>query len=227
MAAFEHAIAIGADLIECDLRRSADGVIVLYHDERIEGDRLRSLTYAEIRRRIPTLLTLDDLLMLVASRPGNVRIVLDLKERGIEQDLIPVLEPRPDLTQNVLISTVHTTSLRRLSRRFPGIRLALSRGHLVSSIPVLRLQQVAARLLRPLYPFWLAPQLRWCGAGAVALQYRLLSARLVARYRNLGVRVYAWTVDDPETASRVADYGVDMIASNEPWELLGLFGRRD
>lgn len=220
-------MAIGADLIECDLRRSADGVIILYHDERLNGDKVRSLPFSELRRRNRDLLTLDDLLMLVSSRPGPVRLVLDLKERGIERDLIPVLEQRPDLVRQSVVSTVHTRSLRRLSRRFPELRLALSRGHLVAGLPRRDMQRIAARLLRRLYPLWMAPQLRWSQASAAAMQHMLLDRAAVDRFHKLGFRVYAWTVDDRVTAERLASIGVEMIATNRPWELLGVLGRHD
>lgn len=219
MAAFEHALAIGADLIECDLRRSAEGTIVLWHDASVDGRRISNMTVTELRSAIPTLLTLDDLFMRVTSAGTSGRLVLDLKERGVERALIPILEQRPDLVSNVLISTVHTTSLRRLSHRFPDIRLALSRGHLVSSLEPTGLHNVVALLLRPLFPFWLSGQVRWCGATAVAMQHLLVDAVAVTRYHRLGCRAYCWTVDDRATAQRLADAGVDMIATNVPGEL--------
>lgn len=225
LSAFEHAIAVGADLIECDLRRSAEGVIVLYHDERIEGDAVRSLTVKDLRSRVPSLLTLDDLLMLAAGGPAAYRLVLDLKERGIEQDLIPILEQRPDVVRNVLVSSVHTRSLRRLADRFPDIRLALSRGHLVSGIPFEPLGRLVARLSRPLYPAWMLFQMRWCRAQVVAVQHWLLDRAAMERFHRMGYRVYAWTVDAIPDAERLAGDGVDYIASNEPWELMSRFGR--
>lgn len=227
LSAFEHAISIGADLIECDLRRSSDNVIVLYHDERVDGVKVRSQTFHDLRKRVPGLLTLDDLLMLMSSKREPVRLVLDLKERGLDLDLMPVLEQRPDVLQSVLVSTVHTFSLRRLSTRFPGLRLALSRGHLIGGMPHPRLQSLVAGALRHLYPLWMIPQLRWCGAGAAAMHYMLLTPGIVERFHGLGFRVYAWTVDDLPTAEAVAAAGVEMIASNQPWELLGLLGRKE
>jgi glycerophosphoryl diester phosphodiesterase len=225
LTAFEHAMAIGVDLIECDLRRSSDGVIVLFHDEKIHGARIRSLTLRELRDRIPTLLTLDDLLMLVAGRTGQTRLVLDLKERGIDQDLIPVLEQRPDVVRSAMVSTVHTGSIRRLAERFPDMRLALSRGHLVSGCPFVSVRSVLAWMSRPIYPMWMTGQMRWCRAQTVALQHQLLDAATIRRFHHLGYRVYAWTVDDAATAQNLAGAGVDFIASNEPWNLLGQFGR--
>jgi glycerophosphoryl diester phosphodiesterase len=226
-AAFEHAITIGADLIECDLRRTSDNVIVLYHDERIDGLKVRSQTFSELRKSMPEIMTLDDLLMLVASQRAPVRVVLDLKERGLELSLIPVLEQRPDIVQRVLVSTVHTRSLRRLAQRFPGLRLALSRGHLIGAFPHPALRRLVASALRHIYPLWMIPQLRWSKAGAAAMQHLLLTPPVIARFHRLGIRVYAWTVDDLPTAEALAAAGVEMIASNQPWELLGLLGRRD
>ena len=50
LEAFETAIRLGADMIEFDVRRTADDELVLYHDDAI-GDRLlAALTYAEALR---------------------------------------------------------------------------------------------------------------------------------------------------------------------------------
>lgn len=227
LAAFEHALAVGVDLIECDLRRSAESTIVLYHDASAGGRKLSALTMPEIRAIIPTLLTLDELLDQLVDAGPSGKLVLDLKERGIERSLIPILEQRPDLVSKVLVSTVHTASLRRLSHEYPDMRLALSRGHLISSLRPMGLQRIAAKLLRPVFPVWLSLQLRWCRATAVAMQYHLIDPTAVQRYHRLGCRAYCWTVDDCSTAQRMADAGVDMIATNVPRELLRCLGRED
>ncbi len=216
LQAFTFALTSGADIIECDLRRSSDDILVLYHDAKINGTPIRSLPFLELRKRIPTLLTLDDLLMFIAGQSGSVRLVLDLKERGIEKVLIPVLETRPDLVASSLVSTVHAGSLRRLAQRFPTMRLALSRGHAVSGLPVSFARDWTGKLLRGLFFWWVLPQVRWSRAGIVALHYRLLDRRIVARYHRAGLRVYAWTVDDPGIAVSLIDAGVNAVASNQP-----------
>lgn len=216
LQAFTFALSSGADIIECDLRRSSDGVVVLFHDAKIDGTPIRSLPFTELRKRIPTLLTLDDLLMFIAGQSRPVRLVLDLKERGLEEALIPILETRPDLVASSLVSTVHAASLRRIARRFPTMRLALSRGHFVSGLPVPLLREGAGRVLRGLYFWWVLPQARWSRARIVALHYRLLDRRIIARYHRAGFRVYAWTVDDPGVAVSLIGAGVNAVASNQP-----------
>ncbi|CAN7629869.1 glycerophosphodiester phosphodiesterase [Bosea sp. LjRoot237] len=78
--AFEQAKAVGAEMVETDVRLSADGMLVCLHDadlRRIAGDpRLVAETgLAELRAVLPGLLTLED--ALAASAP--IGLLLDLK----------------------------------------------------------------------------------------------------------------------------------------------------
>lgn len=227
MTAFEHALSIGVDLIECDLRRSSDGRIVLHHDGSVDGTRLSRLTLVDLRARIPTLLTFEELLDRLVDVGPSGRLVLDLKDRGVDRLLLPLFEERPELARNIMVSTVHTFSLRRLSGQFPGMRLALSRGHLISSLRPRALQGMVARVLRPVFPIWLSFQTRWCRATVVAMQHHLIDLAAVRRYHRLGVRAYSWTIDDCDEARRVTESGVDCIATNQPWEVMACLGRRD
>ncbi|AZO79166.1 MULTISPECIES: glycerophosphodiester phosphodiesterase family protein [unclassified Bosea (in: a-proteobacteria)] len=78
--AFEQARAVGAEMIETDLRLSTDSALVCLHDadlQRIAGDpRLVAETgLAELRAILPGLLTLED--ALAASAP--IGLLLDVK----------------------------------------------------------------------------------------------------------------------------------------------------
>jgi glycerophosphoryl diester phosphodiesterase len=78
--AFSSAIAMGADAIETDLRRTPDGRLVLAHDPLppVPPDGLVEL--AE----------------LVAMAKGRVRLDVELKEAGYEREVLDVLAPRPE-----------------------------------------------------------------------------------------------------------------------------------
>ena len=45
---FETAIALGADMIEFDVRRTKDKVLIAYHDESLQGKPVRELTFKAI-----------------------------------------------------------------------------------------------------------------------------------------------------------------------------------
>ena len=223
LAAFEHALSIGAHLLECDLRLSRDGVIVLLHDERLDTSPISSFSLAELRARVPSLLTLDELLDRVARNQTGGRFTFDLKQRGIERELAPLLRER-GLTQHTLVTTQHAPSLRRLARSFPGLRRGLSRGQAAAGVRPGWLRRPTAALLRPFIFAWLLPQLRWSRATAIALHYRLVTPTLVRRFNRAGIRVYSWTVDDCANAQRLAVCGVDLLATNVPREMLECLG---
>ena len=64
-----------------------------------------------------------------------------------------------------------------------------------------------------------ANPLRWAvavGAAHVALDFRLIDARLVAAARAAGVRVAAWTVNADDDLRRMAALGVDLVMSDRP-----------
>lgn len=94
MPAFEAALASGADMLETDVRLTADGVPVLMHDERVDRTTdgtgaVKELTFAALRTlnagdaqepcRIPTL---EELLVQMA--PTGVLLNLEVKEYWYE-----------------------------------------------------------------------------------------------------------------------------------------------
>lgn len=217
--AFKHALEIGAHLVECDIQLTRDREVVVWHDEEVDGLYVRDLTVDDLRDRIPTLLTLEELLDYLHLENPGTRITIDLKDRWVDRALVPILEER-ELTQNILITSRFAPGLRRLATRFPAARLGLSRGASVAFVRPAWLRRIYAGVLRFLYPFWTFPQLRWAKATTLSFQYQLLNPWTIERYHELGYRVYAWTVDDRENAEYLADSGVDMIATNVPKDML-------
>ncbi|MEO5771329.1 MAG: glycerophosphodiester phosphodiesterase, partial [Burkholderiaceae bacterium] len=61
-AAFEAAVAEGADAIECDVQATRDGVLVVRHDLAIGEWPLADLSAAEVAVRAPGTVILADLL---------------------------------------------------------------------------------------------------------------------------------------------------------------------
>jgi glycerophosphoryl diester phosphodiesterase len=80
--AFEAAIADGADAVETDVRRSADGVFICHHDETLKRTAgldaaVSDVTFDELRRLAPDYaLRLEDVL---ERTQGRCNVLLDLK----------------------------------------------------------------------------------------------------------------------------------------------------
>jgi len=97
----------GADLLEIDIRRTKDGVIVISHDEPRPGGKHA---------------TLDDVLQAAAGRIG---LQLDLKEAGYEVELIrSALERLPP--EKLVVTTEMEDSIRLIKEQFPQIRAGLT-----------------------------------------------------------------------------------------------------
>src|ERR1700726_5171228 len=165
-AAFEAAIALGADAVELDVRRTSDGVLVVHHNASRRGVPLTLLTYSalvRLSRHEPP--RLDTVLDLCA---GRIALDIEVKEPGYEDEVIEAASrrfPRERLMYTSFEESVIST-IRRLD---PSARCGLL------------LSPARLRTLTPRYealPFDLAER---CGADLLAVHQWLAPLRLRSR----------------------------------------------
>jgi glycerophosphoryl diester phosphodiesterase len=248
LAAYEKALAQGADALECDVRLTRDGVLVCVHDRRIDR--------TSDGRGVVSTLELADLADLdFASWKQRQRDPL-LEAAWDEADLDP--ERRSVLTlerllQLVLdhdrrvqlqVETKHPTRYGgRVERRLVevldryGLASPLSRS--VSRVAVLSYSPSSLRRVHVLAPAIptvlnmdrvpvryrdgsLPPQVQ---AAGVAVRVVRLHPRYVERAHSQGNRVHVFTADDPADIDYLLDLGVDAIVSNHPRRVLRRLGR--
>jgi len=90
LAAFDAAVRGGCDMIETDLRRCADGIVVC-HDARVGGRLVASMSRHEIGAVTGDLPpSLDEVLECCRGRIG---VNLELKEAGLEADVLGAVAP--------------------------------------------------------------------------------------------------------------------------------------
>ncbi len=211
-AAFDHALTLDVDMLEFDVRQAGDGVLVLLHDPvvRSGGQRLviADTPSAILREHLPWMLTLDEFF----GRYGRaLPFNLDMKTHGFEAGVVDALR-RHKLVTHALISSGHIHSLRRLAEMTFGPTLGLSRGHARTSVEF----DGFFEGLKLFEGVWL-PVMTWLArAGAVMLQHESVDEQVVETLHGRGLKVFTWTVDEPEEAQRLARIGVDGIASNRP-----------
>jgi glycerophosphoryl diester phosphodiesterase len=212
----EQALKIGVDRIEVDVQRSADGDLVLVHDDTflVHGRKTPTdeITTAQFREVLPSLLTLAELVEL---NRDNVPLLLDVKLPGYEPDVIAAIR-RHQLAATVAASSTHAIVLWRLKRAFPELRLGLSTGHMATGIPYRPGRYVMSRALRVVTPVPLVAAMRICGATETMIQQRVCTPRLVRAVHDSGRRVNVWTVDCPEQMRRFIEMGADGVISNRP-----------
>jgi len=211
-AAFDLALAEGAEGVELDVRMNASGDVIVCHDvtlERVtEGRDRRALADLSRAECAAVRLGGDEPLPFLpdvldwAERHGaclNVELKMDGHRRPALVRAVAELLVSRGSPGNVLISSFNPVAV--LAHR--ALAPAVASAWLVDSA-------AAARL--PLVP----------RIGSVALHPRhtLIDRESLARWRRERDRVHTWTVNDPERARELAALGVDCLISDNPGLLL-------
>lgn len=201
LAAYDLAVAQGADTIELDVRTTADGDLVLVHDVsllRTAGDSTE-VRYLDRRRmrRLEDWLRPPSIEDVLSRYPPNVRFLVDVKDPDPYWELrvVGALE-RHGLRGRVLVQSFDLAGLSRLHAAAPWLPLAaLFRRR---DTPRERLDEVA-RFAQGIGP--------WHGS---------VDAELVEAAHARGLAVRPWTVDDPAEVARLVALGVDGVITNAP-----------
>lgn len=219
LRAFRHALSVfpRAEGLECDIRLSADGCPVVFHDDetsRLSGcpGTIEARSAAEIStlrvdsEPIPTLAELLTLVETLALPPLLLNI--ELKPTGDPVPLIRACRPLID----PLTRGPHTLAVSSFDPRV--VAAALDEG---VDWPLAFLYETldALRFLDFLDP-----------RGHIDLHpmHSLVDAEHLARYQVSPFdaaprRIRTWTVDDPNEAQRLIALGVDAIITNVPQTL--------
>lgn len=200
LEAFRDALLRGADGVELDIHATSDGVLVVHHDPVIPGFGAIAAATALAMRSIrlangEPLPTLAEALAAI----GDAETWIEVKAlpEGADQALLRTIDEAP-LPSRCAVHSFDHGIVARLGAQRPWLR----RGVLSSSYPA----DPASMLL---------------GAGATSLwqDWRAIDAELVEAVHRRGSEVIAWTVNDSDTARRLAALGVDALCGNYPERL--------
>ncbi|MBK4148712.1 glycerophosphodiester phosphodiesterase family protein [Corynebacterium macginleyi] len=206
--AFEKAMELPIHGVECDVRLSRDGKVVIQHDPTLErtagrAGRVSAMDWRELSEvdigKGQRMMLLDDLLAMLGDKPHHLYIETKhpsghgsaLEKRVMERLRAAGLDEDPRMH---VISFSHK-AIRRMKILAPHIdRIYLRRDW--------------ERHVNRSDFIWSEPS---------ALGVSLLRAKMqVAIIGAQGLPTYMWTVDKPEDMKWAWSNGVDMLATNQP-----------
>ncbi len=212
-AAFAAALALGAEAIELDCQLSADGELVVIHDETLERTTdghgaVGGRTVAELERldagswfgrefrgeRIPRLAAVVDQVRDRVTLNVEVKSARDV---GTIERRLADLAIAADAASWLVFSSFHWPALRNLRAVAPWARL----GVLCDADP---LHRGGLAVAHELGAEMLIPGRRW-------VDHRVIEA---AHAQNLDV--WVWTVNEPGEMRRLIALGVDALFSDYP-----------
>lgn len=206
--AFDEAAALGYRYFETDVHATADGVLLAFHDDRLDRvtdrqGKISDLPAAEIAEarihgldpipRLAELLTAfpDARFNIDAKSPAAVRLLADtIAEHGAQR--------------RVCLSSFGVRRLHELRRR-AGRSVASCAS--AAGVAAHRFLPWLSRVLQSPAPVLQIPVRHVLGGHEVTL----VTPRLVADVHRAGKQVHVWTVDDRAEMERLLDLGVDGI----------------
>jgi glycerophosphoryl diester phosphodiesterase len=177
-AAIQDAIACRADMVEFDIRRTADGEFILHHDECLGDRRLMEMDYEEANSRaailgyrIPRLSEILDL------AKGRILLDLELKEAGYEEAVLRMV-----FDQHFDVSEFAVTSFE------PGVIERIKRSCLNVNSGLLVYGGTGHQALEAF---------QRTGADFLGPDYELLDAATLDYAHRSAITLIPWTVNDP------------------------------
>lgn len=223
LAAVQLAMDMGADMIEIDLHFSRDGEAIVIHDATLDrttngSGQVKEFTTEELQKldagswfdekfegeRLPTL---GEVLALI---DGKVQILIELKQGksgrypGLEKRTIELVNQYGARDWAVLQSFEDETVIE-LRRQDPNLEVHKLIGGAMPDLPAYFDGQ----------PVW-GNILNFPGVQAINPHYLSLNPRFIHQAHARNLKVFTWTVNQPEDMQKLIDMGIDGIITNYP-----------
>lgn len=234
--AMEQATEMGVDVLEMDIHSSADGVIVVMHDETVNrttngSGRINEMTLAELKeldagfnwsnddgQTFPyrgqgiTVPTLEEIFVQFP----DYWMVIEIKQTEPSiAGLFCQLIREHNMEEKVLVGSFNQDALNEFREFCPEIATSAGESEVITFFVLSKL------FLENIYtPEALALQIPETRNGLTVLTKRFISA---AKNRDMEVQV--WTIDEQEDQKRILEMGVDGIITDRPDRLMELLGR--
>ena len=209
LRALERAAVVKVYGSEFDVHLTADNVLVVNHDNDIQGKPIQTSTYAELKdlklpngECIPTL----EQYLLKAKEKGNrkVRLIFELKPHQT-----------PERNQEAARRCVEMVNQLKLAKRTEYISFNLDAcKELIRQAPKADVYYLNGELS--------PKELKELGFAGLDYHYKVLRSHpeWVQQCKAMGLKSNVWTVDDTAVMREMRDMGVDFLTTNQPEEAL-------
>ncbi|NLF64125.1 MAG: glycerophosphodiester phosphodiesterase [Chloroflexi bacterium] len=236
MVAYRHALELGADVLEMDMHSTADGVLVLSHDETVDrltdgAGLIKEMTWAELQeldagyrwsdddgQTFPyrgqgiTIPSLEEVFAAFPGVPMNIEI---------KQQEPSIVAPFCELIrafgreQQVLVASFHPAVMEEFRQTCPGVATS---GTEKEIRPFYILNRLAiSSVYSPPAEAFQVPEY----SGGL----HVVTAGFVRGAHRRNVAVHVWTVNETADMERLLALGVDGLITDRPDRLLALLGR--
>ena len=196
--AFLKAAQLGAEMIEFDVRRSQDGVLIVHHDSDVFGSFVSENSCADLKRiALAEGLVLSTLEETLIALRGKVQLDVELKESGYEKDVVNLVL-KYFSTSEFIMKSFHDESVLAIKKSFPDVSAGLLIGtndELTFDAHVKSLRKLK-RKYHEIFPW---KRVKNCRADFISPDRRLLFLGMLRSAARRRIPVLVWTVNDRRT----------------------------
>lgn len=200
--AFLRARAMGAAAIELDIQATADGMLVVLHDKRLDRTTnatglVRECSWAQLSQKVrllngETVPTLEQILSVFSST--TTRVYLELIDPGVANATLAMAR-RVLSGQNFVLSSFHHEVLLALKTDYPEVRT------------------MALFECSPIDPVGLV---KACRADEAGVAFESISQGLIRKLVAAGVSTLTYTINKPEELRVARELGVSGVFTDFP-----------
>ncbi len=198
---FEKALELGADGFELDVRKTADGQLIVVHGSVVGGLAVQSSTYEQLRK-LPRGFEVPLLENVLEKFGRKAHLYIELKAPGFEQEAVDLIRKSGNPAKTLVLAFQPQT-LTKVHELSPDLQLGF------------------------IYNRTQDEELRHnCPIDVLIPQFKLASRELIEEVHSEGLTVIPWTVNEVTEIKRLLQLGVDGVITDYPEKAVKVIARQ-
>ena len=203
----QEAIDLGVGMVEFDVRKTSDEVLVCHHDGKVNGVSVSSLSYESLRNSNEHLCRLEEVLSLCK---GKVGVNLEIKEEGFEARVVDLLIANFSY-DNIYVTSFIPSVIRSIKSQDLKIVSGLLLGDAMS-------YQVFYRIVKEAISM---EDFYYSKADFISPYYKIYEMGLMRNFQKKGIPIQLWTVNELKLLKDLINSDIQSIVTDVPSQILG------
>lgn len=216
----------GINGVECDLRMTRDGVVIIQHDRRVQNGNSRyywvdKLTRSELQEITGDVFEFDEFLELFTTKFSGKKLLLDLdlKQPRMEKEIGRLLA-KYHLT-NILICSPDIWVLKSFEDVYPNAQIGLTyypqdKWDLSNNRAFRYFSVLAQFSLKPFLFRLVRRKTKKEDIEIASINHRLVNEKVVSFLHQYDIKLFTWGTENERRLKELVELGVDGIKTKRP-----------
>lgn len=206
LVGIQEVIDLGIEMVEFDVRKTKDNVLVCYHDATIKNRPISEMYFEQLKEMVPRVSSLVDVIEICKKK---IAVNVEIKEPGFERVIVELLTNNFEY-DSFFITSFFPLILRRIKKLDASIRAGLLLGHGFNLSVYYRVIKESVFMRDFLYS----------NADFISPFYKIYELGLMAKFKGLGIPIQLWTVNDISLLKDLINSDIQSIVTDIPEKAL-------